>query len=110
MVWQYVLNGQRWLKLALKDIENLKQLRFQRIIIIFFNFILFFNFKTFYKRDLKDIIVAPCGACRQFISEFGLDCKIILVKNKEEYQLTTIKDILPMSFDSSALNSKKSKI
>ena len=54
--------------------------------------------------------MAPCGACRQFIAEFGLDCKIILVKNKEEYQLKTIKDILPMAFDSSALNSNKSKL
>jgi hypothetical protein len=107
MVWQYVLNGQRWLKLALKDIENLKQLRFQRIIIIFFNFILFFNFKTFYKRDLKDIIVAPCGACRQFIAEFGLDWKIILFKNVKEYEIHSVRDILPMAFDCSALNSEK---
>jgi cytidine deaminase len=49
-------------------------------------------------------VVAPCGACRQFIAEFGLDWTIILVKNKDEYQICKVKDVLPFAFDQSTLN------
>lgn len=57
--------------------------------------------------DLDEILVAPCGACRQFIAEFGLDWSIILVKNKNEHKIYSVSDILPYAFDSSALESNK---
>ena len=47
--------------------------------------------------------IAPCGACRQFIAEFGLDWNIILIKNKDEQKECTVKDILPFAFDQSML-------
>ncbi len=48
--------------------------------------------------------VAPCGACRQFIAEFGLDWKVILIKNRNEYQEYKVSDVLPLAFDSSMLD------
>ena len=69
-----------------------------------------------FKSDL-DSIVAPCGACRQFIAEFGLDYKVIMIKNKNETKVCNVSDILPYAFDSTSLdandlnnNSKKSLI
>ena len=53
-------------------------------------------------RDLTTI-VAPCGACRQFIAEFGLDWTVVMIKSKEEQQICTVKDILPFAFDSTSL-------
>ena len=53
--------------------------------------------------DLNEDFIAPCGACRQFIAEFGLDWKVILVKNRYEQKECSVKDILPYAFDSSML-------
>ena len=54
--------------------------------------------------DMADTYVAPCGACRQFIAEFGLEWTIIIVKTKEEYHVCKVKDILPYAFDQSTLD------
>lgn len=40
----------------------------------------------------------PCGACRQFISEFTKDAKIIVAMNTGDYKVYNIKDLLPASF------------
>ncbi len=40
----------------------------------------------------------PCGACRQFISEFTKDAKIIVARNTCDYKVYNIKDLLPASF------------
>lgn len=40
----------------------------------------------------------PCGACRQFISEFTKDTKIIVARNTGDYKVYNIKDLLPASF------------
>ncbi len=42
----------------------------------------------------------PCGICRQVIVEFAKDEKIpvIIIKNKEEYFIKTLEEILPGSF------------
>lgn len=40
----------------------------------------------------------PCGACRQFISEFTKDAKIIVARNTGDYKVYNIKDLLPASF------------
>jgi cytidine deaminase len=53
-------------------------------------------------------IVAPCGACRQFIAEFGLDSmKVIMSNAKKEYKIVSVRDILPFAFDSGALDRHK---
>ncbi|GAA0126757.1 MULTISPECIES: cytidine deaminase [Clostridium] len=42
---------------------------------------------------------APCGICRQVISEFlEEDGKIIVVKNEDDYQIKTLEEILPGAF------------
>lgn len=42
----------------------------------------------------------PCGMCRQFMSEFANeDFIVILVKDKTEYKILKLKDLLPLAFD-----------
>lgn len=41
--------------------------------------------------------VSPCGACRQVLSEFGIE-KIILTNLRGEKQVLTLEEILPFSF------------
>lgn len=41
----------------------------------------------------------PCGVCRQFMSEFSLDTKIIVAKSPNEYEIHTLKELLPFTFD-----------
>jgi cytidine deaminase len=45
-----------------------------------------------------DTPAAPCGACRQFISEFTNDCPVWLVSAGEVKEYTNIKTLLPNSF------------
>jgi len=45
----------------------------------------------------KEVPCPPCGACRQVISEFGMDT-IVLFKSEAGYQELTISNLLPSSF------------
>lgn len=47
--------------------------------------------------DGEDFIV-PCGACLQFLAEFAKDLEIILVDNKGNTKVTTLKKLLPTPF------------
>ena len=43
--------------------------------------------------------ISPCGACRQFISEFSDEDTIIILANKEmKYKIFKISELLPYSF------------
>jgi cytidine deaminase len=62
------------------------------------------------KTDIKAIAVyskkgdaAPCGACRQFIIEFGKDI-IIIFKNKGEIVQRTIAELLPFEFSKATMS------
>ena len=45
-----------------------------------------------------DEIVSPCGACRQVLMELlPQDCPVILA-NRESYEITTMKELLPRAF------------
>ena len=46
--------------------------------------------------------ISPCGACRQFLIEFGKDIVIIFLHNQEIIQ-KTIDELLPFGFTSSNL-------
>lgn len=47
-----------------------------------------------------DRLAAPCGACRQVLAELlGQDTPILL-SNRQDEKITTIKELLPMSFTS----------
>jgi cytidine deaminase len=45
----------------------------------------------------KEVPCSPCGACRQVISEFGLET-VVLFKSERGYEELTISDLLPSSF------------
>lgn len=41
----------------------------------------------------------PCGVCRQVMSEFcGQDFSVIVAKDKAEYKIYTLKELLPYAF------------
>lgn len=42
--------------------------------------------------------VSPCGACRQVMSEFGPEARVILTNLKGHVQLTSVKELLPGAF------------
>lgn len=58
------------------------------------------------ERELKGIAIAvptdgfpaPCGACRQVIREFAMDCPVILVNGEGQTRLTRLKTLLPEAF------------
>lgn len=42
---------------------------------------------------------APCGSCRQVLSEFGLDIEVVIVdENGKIVQETTVNELLPGAF------------
>ena len=43
--------------------------------------------------------IYPCGVCRQFMSEFSSDLKVIIAKNEDDFKLHTISELLPCSFN-----------
>ncbi len=46
--------------------------------------------------------VAPCGACRQVMAEFG-NFRVILANTKGDWIETTVQELLPYGFDKSDL-------
>lgn len=47
--------------------------------------------------------VSPCGACRQVMSEFGADARVILANSKGRVQVTSVKELLPGAFQTTDL-------
>jgi cytidine deaminase len=42
---------------------------------------------------------SPCGSCRQVLSEFGLEARVLLVNEAGEIvQRTTVRELLPLAF------------
>ena len=62
-------------------------------------------------RKFKRIVIAgrsddfcyPCGACRQFLYEFGPDMEVICLNKNGEARSMNIKELLPCGFDSTWL-------
>ena len=58
------------------------------------------------ERELKGIAIAvptdsfpsPCGACRQVMREFAVDCPVVLVNGVGQTKVTSLKTLLPDSF------------
>ncbi len=52
------------------------------------------------KDGVLEDFAPPCGVCRQVMMEFCQPDKfqIILAKGKEEYQIYTLKDLMPQGF------------
>lgn len=45
----------------------------------------------------------PCGACRQFLAEFGADSLVIMANIKGEVKKALIKELLPYAFTNEQL-------
>ncbi|XP_067830385.1 cytidine deaminase-like [Heptranchias perlo] len=56
--------------------------------------------------NVKDQFVAPCGACRQVMSEFGTKWDVYLSKTDMSYKTMTVEELLPMSFGPEDLAAK----
>lgn len=50
--------------------------------------------------------VSPCGACRQVISEFGPEARVILANLKGDVRVTSVPELLPGAFRETDLPSK----
>lgn len=68
------------------------------------------------KKDFKaiavickgEILASPCGACRQVIAEFlEQQAPVILANESGEYQLTSVKELLPGAFTPKSLSGVK---
>ena len=61
------------------------------------------------KRKLKAIAVAtrdggsPCGICRQVMIELGPEMQVYITDEAGKFRTTTVRDLLPDSFDRSSL-------
>ena len=59
------------------------------------------------ERDFLDAPSPPCGACRQVILEtekrFNQPMRILLYGKEEVYEVKSIRDLLPLSFDGSEM-------
>jgi cytidine deaminase len=62
------------------------------------------------EREVVAVVVAtanggtPCGTCRQVLSEFGLEAAVLIVDAAGQVlHRTTVRDLLPHSFDSEKL-------
>lgn len=52
--------------------------------------------------------VAPCGACRQVIAEFGIPL-VVMGNLKEEIKTMTAEELLPYGFGQESMNNKGEK-
>ncbi len=43
-------------------------------------------------------LIFPCGACRQFLSEFSDNMDVILIKSKNNYQIYKLQNLFPHKF------------
>lgn len=58
------------------------------------------------ERELKGVAIAvptdtfpsPCGACRQVMREFAVDCPVVLVNGSGKTKVTSLRTLLPDSF------------
>lgn len=62
---------------------------------------------TFADGDFLDEPITPCGACRQVLLEtevrYGVDMDVLLYGKRGVYKLSSVKALLPLSFDKSFL-------
>jgi cytidine deaminase len=55
-------------------------------------------FKAIAIASSGDDFAFPCGACRQFLSDFSENMDIILVKSKRDYQIYKLQNLFPHKF------------
>ena len=50
----------------------------------------------------KELDLSPCGACRQFLSEFGLDIEVVTLRGGQP-MTRALRELLPDAFDAESL-------
>ncbi|WP_294535598.1 cytidine deaminase [uncultured Bacteroides sp.] len=59
------------------------------------------------EKDFIDTPIPPCGACRQVMLEtekrYGQPLRVLLYGKKGIYEIRSVSDLLPLSFDASAM-------
>ncbi len=61
------------------------------------------NFKAIAVACLKDADGWPCGICRQFMSEFGIQLDVIVEGQTGQMQILKLADLLPRNFGPASL-------
>jgi len=65
------------------------------------------------ERDIEAIAIigseandyaSPCGVCRQVMAEFNPEMTVILIKNKNDYKVMKLYELLPLYFGPKNLN------
>ncbi|XP_044524645.1 cytidine deaminase [Gracilinanus agilis] len=57
--------------------------------------------------NLKNDFIAPCGACRQVMREFGKHWYVYMTKEDGTYDVRTVHELLPASFGPDDLHKTK---
>ncbi|MEO8447718.1 MAG: cytidine deaminase [bacterium] len=61
------------------------------------------KFKAVAISSSKDKYIYPCGACRQFMHEFGGDTDVIIVRSENDFKIMKLSELLPGAFDKNSL-------
>ena len=61
------------------------------------------KFKAVAVSASRNDYIYPCGACRQFMYEFGKNIDIIIVKSQKEFIIKKLYELLPGAFDKNSL-------
>lgn len=56
------------------------------------------NFEAIAIVSSGDDFCPPCGICRQVLSEFSDDIKVVLAKSPQDYVVYTLSELLPHKF------------
>ncbi|XP_045162924.2 cytidine deaminase-like [Mercenaria mercenaria] len=57
--------------------------------------------------DLSNSIITPCGACRQFLVEFGVNWDVFMTKPDLSYKQMKTGDLLPLCFVADSLEEER---
>ncbi|XP_062871099.1 cytidine deaminase a [Trichomycterus rosablanca] len=69
------------------------------------------NFKAIaIASDMVDNFISPCGGCRQFMREFGLQWDVYLTKPDGSFKKMTVEELLPVSFGPDDLKYERKQI
>lgn len=61
------------------------------------------NFIAIAISSSKKDYIYPCGACRQFMHEFGKNLDVIIVKSRKDFIIKKLSDLLPGAFEKRSL-------
>ncbi|KAK2151247.1 hypothetical protein LSH36_371g04026 [Paralvinella palmiformis] len=57
--------------------------------------------------SMKNSFISPCGSCRQFLSEFGMDMDVYMTKSDRSFVKMKIRELLPLGFEADKLDEER---